>query len=99
MITAMQNGQDRSNPSTSLRPLDTSEDAARVQIRILRKLGLEGRAAMTFELCENLRRLVRDGLRDRHPDWDEAMVERHALRLMLGQELYREAFGRSESAQ
>lgn len=72
---------------------DTSDGALREHIRGLRRLGISGRAAMTFELSDNLRQIVKDGVRHRHPDWDEAQVKREALRLVLGDRLFNEAFG------
>ena len=77
---------------------DTTPEALAVQLRILRRLGPSGRAAMTFELCDNLRRLVRDGIRHRHPDWGDRSVEREAIRLMIGDALFRQAYGKELAA-
>jgi hypothetical protein len=71
---------------------DTTDDALREHIKGLRRLGLSGRAAMTFELSDNLRQIVKDGVRHRHPDWDEARVKREVLRIVLGDRLFKEAF-------
>ena len=76
---------------------DTSGAALAEQIRVLRALGIEGRAAMTFELSNNLRRIVADGVRDRHPEWGALQVERGVLRIMLGEQLYAEVFGDSDA--
>ncbi len=73
---------------------DTTEQAASVQVEILRRIGIEGRARMTFELSENLRRITEDGVRLRHPDWDEEAVRLEAIRLSLGDELFEKAFGK-----
>lgn len=78
-------------------PRDTTEEALAVQIRGLRRLGLAGRAAMTFELSDNLRQIVRDGVRYRHPTWNETRVKHETFRLVYGDRLYREVFGRSET--
>jgi hypothetical protein len=72
---------------------DTTDDALREHIRGLRRLGISGRAAMTFELSDNLRQIVKDGVRHRHPDWDEAQVKQETLRIVLGDDLYNKAFG------
>jgi len=53
---------------------------------------------MTFELSDNLRRIVEDGVRDRHPDWDEQAVRLRAIRLTLGERLFKEAFGDTEES-
>jgi hypothetical protein len=76
---------------------DTTAEAQAVQIRGLRRLGIAGRAAMTFELSDNLRQIVRDGIRHRHPDWDETRVKHEAFRLVYGRRLYNEVFGKGMS--
>ena len=45
-----------------LRPADTTVEAARVQNEILRRLVISGRAALTFDLIDSLRRIVEDGV-------------------------------------
>jgi hypothetical protein len=74
-------------------PRDTSLDAFRKQIEILRDLGISGRAALTLEFSDDLRQIVKDGVHHRHPDWDEARVRQEVLRIVLGDRLYNEAFG------
>ena len=55
-------------------PRDTSSEAMAKQDEILRGLGPAGRAAMAFELSDNLRTMVEAGVRSRHPDWEESEV-------------------------
>lgn len=74
-------------------PRDTTRDAFLRQMEVLRRLGPEGRMAMTFELSDNARSLVKAGVRQRHPDWDEARVKEEFLRIVLGDSLYEEAYG------
>jgi len=50
---------------------------------------------MTFELSDNLRRIVEDGVRYRHPEWDDEAVRLERIRLMLGDDLFEKAFGGS----
>lgn len=76
---------------------DTSPAALAEQVRVLRALGMEGRAKITFELSDNLRRIVADGVRDRHPHWDAAQVQRRVVRLMLGERLFAQVFGDSDA--
>lgn len=71
---------------------DTTPEAWAVQYRALRRIGLAGRMAMTFELSDNMRAMVEAGVRYRHPDWDQPAVEREVLRLMIGDDLFREVF-------
>ena len=70
-------------------PDDTSIEAVRVQAGALRKLGIEGRARMTFELSETVRAMAEAGIRHRHPEYDEQQVRSALLRVMLGEELFR----------
>ncbi len=72
---------------------DTSPEARAVQSRVLRSLGIAGRMVMTFELSDNMRSTLAAGVRHRYPLWDEKAVEREVLRLMIGDDLFREAFG------
>ena len=73
-------------------PRDTTLEAARMQFSILRKMGMEGRARMTIELSNGLRSIIESGVRQRHPDYDENMVRLAALRIAIGEELFRQAY-------
>jgi len=77
---------------------DTTFEAACRQNEVLRRIGIAGRAAMTFELSDNLRRIVADGVRDRHPDWNEQAVRLRVIRLTLGERLFNETFGDTEES-
>jgi hypothetical protein len=71
---------------------DTQIDAARFQVSVLRDRGVEGRAKMTMELCDNLRTILRDGIRHRHPEYDERAVEMALFRATLGKALFAKFF-------
>ena len=73
-------------------PKDTTLEAARVQFSIFRKMGMEGRARMAIELSNGLRSIIESGVRQRHPDYDENMVRLAAVRIMIGEELFRQAY-------
>jgi hypothetical protein len=73
---------------------DTTAEALAVQFRVLRRLGPAGRLAMMFELSDNMRSLVEAGVRHRHPDRDNRTVEREVIRLMIGDDLFRQAYGK-----
>lgn len=73
---------------------DTTAEAQAVQDRVLRSIGMAGRMAMTFELSDNMRAMVEAGVRHRHPQWSQQTVEREVLRLMIGDDLFREVFGK-----
>jgi hypothetical protein len=81
-----------------MKALDTMDEPLREHIKGLRRLGLSGRAEMTFELSDNLRQIVKDGVRHRHPDWNEAQVRQEVLRIVLGDRLFDEAFGARKPA-
>jgi hypothetical protein len=68
-------------------PKDTTDDAIRIQHQALRRLGLAGRAAMTFELGNNLRNIVESGIRLHHPEFSEFQTRAAIARRLLGREL------------
>ncbi len=74
-------------------PADTTLEAVRKQFEILRRLGPEVRLKMAFEMSDNLRSIVEAGVRERHPNYNEQKIKQGVLRLMIGERLYREAFG------
>lgn len=71
-------------------PSDTTLEAARKEFEVLRKLGPQVRARMTFELSDNLRDRIKAGIRHRHPDFGEEEVKLEVLRLMIGNKLYKQ---------
>jgi len=80
----------------SVIPSDTSLDAMVEQFNILRRIGIGGRAAMTFELSNSVRRITKSGVRHRHADYTDQQVRREVVRLMIGERLFREVFGDAE---
>jgi hypothetical protein len=74
-------------------PADTTLEAAKKEFEILRRLGPEVRAGMAIEMSDNLRGIVEAGVRDRHPDFDQKKIDLEVLRLMIGDELYKQMFG------
>ena len=76
----------------NLIPADTTIEAARKQFEILERLGVAGRAEMTFELSDNLRQITESGVRLRHPEYNDNQVRRDVLCIVLGEELYHKAF-------
>jgi hypothetical protein len=76
----------------NLIPSDTTIDALRKQFEILERIGIEGRAEMTFQLSDNLRQIIEEGVRLRHPEYSDSQVRQEVLRITLGDELYRKAY-------
>ncbi len=77
-------------------PPDTTIEAAQKQIEILRKLDLPGRAALTFQLSDNLRTITIDGIKHRHPDYTPDQIILALFRLTLEPELFQKAFPNCE---
>jgi len=71
---------------------DTSKEAAAVQRQALRDMGLEGRARLTFQLCDQLREVTKAGIRHRHPDYTEQQVTQAYLRLICDEKLFQDMF-------
>jgi len=76
----------------NLIPKDTTVEALRKQFEILERIGIEGRAEMTFQLSDNLRQIIEDGVRFRNPEYSDSQVRQEVLRITLGDELYRKVF-------
>jgi hypothetical protein len=65
-------------------PSDTSLHVASVRDEVLSKMDISQRAAMTFELSDNIRRLTEAGVRSRHPEYDDKTVGMAVTKLMIG---------------
>jgi hypothetical protein len=76
-------------------PADTSAEAARVYFKVLRKIGGARRLEMGFELSHNLRSVTEAGVRLRHPEYDTDEVRLAVVRLMVGDELFRQCCPKS----
>jgi len=71
---------------------DTSNEAAEVQLAVYRRMSPEARLRAGLELTTMSRRLLADGIRRRHPEYDDHSVHLSFLRLWLGPDLFREAY-------
>jgi len=76
---------------------DTSNEASAVYYNVLRKLGPKRRAEICFELSDNIRQMVEDGIRHRHPEYNHKMVKRELFRIMFGDSLFNQVFGQKKS--
>lgn len=72
--------------------LDTSDDAASVQIEVYRRMTPGARLRLGLELTEMSRHLLKDGIRRRHPEYGDEEVRLASIRLWLGPELFRTAY-------
>ena len=71
---------------------DTPDEVSRVQIEIYRRMTPGARLRLGLELTEMSRRLLADGIRRRHPVYDEEEVRLASIRVWLGPELFRSAY-------
>jgi hypothetical protein len=69
-------------------PPDTTPDAHRKQIKILRKLSPEQLAIISFEISDNVRQIAMEGIRRMHPEFNETQVRREILRRLVGDKLF-----------
>jgi hypothetical protein len=70
-------------------PKDTDAVAYEVQRQIYSQLGGKGRLAIAFRLTDSVRRFALAGIRQRHPDYTEELVQQAFARLRLGDDLVR----------
>jgi hypothetical protein len=73
-------------------PRDTSEEAARVQLEVYRRMAPEERLRVGLELTQMSRDLVAQGIRARHPEYADGDVRWALIRLWLGPELFAQAY-------
>lgn len=74
----------RAEQRTGPRPCDTSLDAARVQLELLRRLSPAERLEIAFSMSDAARELLVGRIRGEHPEWPERRVKAEAIRLMYG---------------
>ncbi len=71
---------------------DTSEEAARVQLAVFRRMSPEKRLKLAFQMTADLRRRLAEGVRQRHPEYDAHQIQLAVIRLTLGEELFRTVY-------
>jgi hypothetical protein len=71
----------------NLIPHDTTIDALQKQFEILERIGIEGRAKMTFELSDKARQNLIDDIKKEHPEFTEKQVMLEVIRRCYGEEL------------
>ena len=73
-------------------PSDTALDSVVKQFDVLQKMDVNARAAMTFELSDNLRSILEAGIHQRHPDYCDDDIKLSALSLTVDKNLFNQAF-------
>ena len=74
----------------NLIPADTTIDALRKQFEILERIGIEGRAEMTFELSDKARQELIDDIKKQHPEFTKQQLIIEIIRRCYGEKLFRE---------
>jgi len=75
-----------------MKMLDTTINAEKVQIDILRQMKPEQRLQMAVNLARTTRKLLMEGVRMRHPDYSEDQIRLATIRLILKDDLFLSAY-------
>ena len=75
-----------------MRFLDTRSDAEKVQIEIFRRMEPQKRLQAAALLSETCRTLLAEGIRKRHPTYDEEQVRLALIRCLLPENLFLRAY-------
>jgi len=71
---------------------DTSEDAARVQLEVYRRMAPSQRLNVGLELTRMSRDLLAQGIRARHPEYSDDEVKWAVIRVWIGRDMFRRAY-------
>jgi len=74
------------------RPFDTSPEAEEIQLEIFRQMTPEQRLAAGMALSQTCRKLMEEGVRIRHPEYDEWQIKMAVIRLILPGDLFLKAY-------
>jgi hypothetical protein len=77
-------------------PRDTQQEIAMKQFDVLKKMDISTRAEITFQLSDNLRDIVQEGIRQRHLEYTQDQVVQATLSLIMDKEIVKQAFGGRE---
>lgn len=75
-----------------MRPRDTTPEAHAFQLAVYRRMTVDRRLELALEMSDAARRTSLDGIRARHPEYDEHTAVRALFRLLHGDELYRKVW-------
>jgi hypothetical protein len=76
-----------------MRPRDTSPEAWKVLMDLMRKMSPEEKLQRTFEYSAMVRRFAEAGLRQKYPQAGEREIFLRAARQRLGTDLYAKVYG------
>jgi len=74
--------------------LDTTPDAAAVQAAVLRRMTMEDRLLAALAMSDDARQLSCDGIRMRHPEYDERQVFLAFVRMLHGDQTFAKVWPR-----
>ena len=77
---------------TAMRSRDTSPEAHAVHLQLLRAMSPERRIKLVFEVSDTLGALAADGIKSRHPEYDDDQVTWALRRQRLGDDLFCKAW-------
>ena len=75
---------------------DTTPEFTRLQIEIFRRMAPEERLRRGLDLAQTCRDLMREGVRQRHPQYDERQIRESVIRLILPRDLFHAAYPHAE---
>ena len=75
-----------------MKPIDTTNQAEQVQLEVFRRMGPEKRLQAGIALSQLCRKLLQEGVRMRHPEYDEREVKLAVIRLILPEDLFLAAY-------
>jgi hypothetical protein len=73
-------------------PGDTTPEAARVHLEIIRRMPAARRLELALGMRNSLRQVVAAGVRQRHPEFSPYQVRLAVIRPILGDKLFREVY-------
>ncbi|MBM4036632.1 MAG: hypothetical protein FJ291_33265 [Planctomycetes bacterium] len=74
------------------RPLDTTEEADRIQFEIFGRMSVDQKLRQMFASAEAVRSTFEAGIRGRHPEYTEKDARLARIRWVLGDELFRKVY-------
>ena len=73
-------------------PKDTTVEAFKIQLSIMKNMAFEDRFNLLLQLNENVRKLAEAGVKDRHPEYDVPTLKMAYIKLVHGEELFLKCF-------
>jgi len=75
-----------------MRKLDTHSKVEKVRLRIFRKMEPEKKLELSFMLCELVKAFLKEGVKNRHPEYSDDEIELAVQKILLGEELFKKVY-------